>query len=113
MTSLGSDKLMRLLFMNGRHWKIMLLITMVSFKGPGCTQILITLCSPAGLHHKSQEFTTITLVCSFPTFLPNYGQWLENYECLVITNNIKSNKLEEQIFLDKASDTAISSCDKK
>ena len=30
-------------------------------------------------------------------------QCTENYECLVVSNNVKSNKLEDQIFWYKAS----------
>ena len=35
--------------------------------------------------------------------LSGYGSIYENYECLVVSNNAKSNKLEDQIFWYKAS----------
>ena len=40
---------------------------------------------------------------TFESFCQVMDQCTENYECLVIANNAKSNKLEEQIFWYKAS----------
>ena len=43
-------------------------------------------------------------VClAFESFCQVMDQCTENYECLVISNNAKSNKLEDQIFWYKAS----------
>ena len=39
---------------------------------------------------------------TFESFCQVMDQCTENYECLVISNNAKSNKLEDQIFWYKA-----------
>ena len=39
---------------------------------------------------------------SFEVFCQVMDQCTENYECLVIHNNAKSNKLEDQVFWYKA-----------
>lgn len=41
---------------------------------------------------------------SFDIFCQVMDQCTENYECIVIHNNAKSNKLEDQVFWYKASD---------
>ena len=41
---------------------------------------------------------------SFEIFCQVMDQCTENYECLVIHNNAKSNKLNEQVYWYKASD---------
>jgi len=79
------DKLMRLLFMNGRHWKIMLVITMQYPLGV-----------PPNLRTNAGMFPT------FESFCQVMDQCTENYECLVVSNNAKSNKLDDQIFWYKA-----------
>ena len=40
---------------------------------------------------------------SFEVFCQVMDQYTENYECLVIHNNAKSNKLQDQVFWYKAS----------
>ena len=40
---------------------------------------------------------------TFESFCQVMDQCTENYECLVVCNNSKSNRLEEQIFWYKAS----------
>ena len=39
---------------------------------------------------------------TFESFCQVMDQCTENYECLVINNNVKSNKLQDQIFWYKA-----------
>jgi len=41
---------------------------------------------------------------SFDIFCQVMDQCTENYECIVVHNNAKSNKLEDQVFWYKASD---------
>ena len=45
---------------------------------------------------------------TFESFAQVMDQCTENYECLVINNNAKSNKLQDQIFWYKAETTLIS-----
>ena len=102
------DKLMRLLFMNGRHWKIMLVITMQYPLGvpPNLrTNIDYTfiLREPYIANRKRIYENFAGMFPTFESFCQVMDQCTENYECLVVSNNSKSNKLEDQIFWYKAS----------
>ena len=106
--SWARDKLMRLLFMNGRHWKIMLIITMQYPLGvpPNLrTNIDYTfiLREPYINNRKRIYENYAGMFPTFESFCQVMDQCTENYECLVISNNAKSNKLEDQIFWYKAS----------
>ena len=106
--SWAREKLMRLLFMNGRHWKIMLVITMQYPLGvpPNLrTNIDYTfiLREPYINNRKRIYENYAGMFPTFESFCQVMDQCTENYECLVISNNAKSNKLEEQIFWYKAS----------
>ena len=101
------DKMMRLLFMNGRHWKIMLIITM---QYPlGIPPVLRTnidyvfiLREPYIANRKRIYENYAGMFPTFESFCQVMDQCTENYECLVINNNVKSNKLRDQIFWYKA-----------
>ena len=106
--SWAREKLMRLLFMNGRHWKIMLVITMQYPLGvpPNLrTNIDYTfiLREPYLTNRKRIYENYAGMFSTFESFCQVMDQCTENYECLVISNNAKSNKLEDQIFWYKAS----------
>tara|TARA_B100000886_G_scaffold240995_1_gene169066 strand:+ start:5042 stop:5875 length:834 start_codon:yes stop_codon:yes gene_type:complete len=101
------DKLMRLLFMNGRHWKLMLVITMQYPLGvpPNLrTNIDYTfiLREPYIANRKRIYENFAGMFPTFESFCQVMDQCTENYECLVVSNNAKSNKLEDQIFWYKA-----------
>ena len=103
----AKDKLMRLLFMNGRHWKIMLVITMQYPLGipPNLrTNIDYTfiLREPYISNRKRIYDNYAGMFPTFEAFCQVMDQCTENNECLVICNNAKSNKLTEQIFWYKA-----------
>ena len=105
--SWARDKLMRLLFMNGRHWKIMLVITMQYPLGvpPNLrTNIDYTfiLREPYINNRKRIYENYAGMFPTFESFCQVMDQCTENYECLVIANNAKSNRLDEQIFWYKA-----------
>lgn len=105
--SWARDKLMRLLFMNGRHWKLMLLITMQYPLGvpPNLrTNIdyVFILREPYLTNRKRIFENYAGMFPTFEAFCQIMDQCTENYECLVIDNNAKSNKLEDQIFWYKA-----------
>jgi len=85
------DKMMRLLFMNGRHWKIMLIITMQYPLG-----------EPYLTNRKRIWENYASMFPTLESFCAVMDQTTENYECLVINNNAKSNKLNDQIFWYKA-----------
>ena len=101
------EKVMRLIFMNGRHWKIMLIITMQYPLGvpPNLrTNIDYTfiLREPYITNRKRIYDNYAGMFPTFESFCQIMDQCTENYECLVISNNTKSNKLEDQIFWYKA-----------
>jgi len=101
------DKMMRLLFMNGRHWKVMLVITMQYPLGipPNLrTNIdyVFILREPYINNRKRIYENYAGMFPTFESFCQVMDQCTENYECLVINNNSKSNKLQDQIFWYKA-----------
>jgi hypothetical protein len=103
------DKMMRLLFMNGRHWKVMLIITMQYPLGipPNLrTNIdyVFILREPYLTNRKRIWENYASMFPTLDSFASVMDQTTENYECLVIHNNAKSNKLNDQIFWYKASD---------
>jgi len=105
--SWAREKLMRLLFMNGRHWKVLLIITMQYPLGvpPNLrTNIDFTfiLREPYINNRKRIYENYAGMFPTFESFCQVMDQCTENYECLVIANNAKSNKLEDQIFWYKA-----------
>ena len=106
--SWAREKVMRLLFMNGRHWKIMLVITMQYPLGvpPNLrTNIDYTfVLREPYLNNRKRIYENFAgMFTTFESFCQVMDQCTENYECLVISNNAKSNKLEDQIFWYKAS----------
>jgi len=101
------DKLMRLLFMNGRHWKVMLIITMQYPLGipPNLrTNIdyVFILREPYIANRKRIWENYAGMFPTYESFSQVMDQCTENFECLVVDNNAKTNKLNEQIFWYKA-----------
>jgi hypothetical protein len=105
--SWSRDKMMRLLFMNGRHWKIMLVITMQYPLGipPNLRTNIdyVFILREPYINNKKRIWENYAgMFPTFESFCQVMDQCTENYECLVINNNSKSNKLEDQIFWYKA-----------
>jgi hypothetical protein len=101
------DRLMRLLFMNGRHWKVMLIITMQYPLGIPPTlrtniDYVFILREPYIANRKRIYENYAGMFPTFESFCQVMDQCTENYECLVINNNAKSNKLQDQVFWYKA-----------
>lgn len=101
------DKMMRLLFMNGRHWKIMLVITMQYPLGIPPTlrtniDYVFILREPYIANRKRIYDNYAGMFPTFEAFCQVMDQCTENFECLVINNNSKSNHLQEQVFWYKA-----------
>jgi hypothetical protein len=103
------DKLMRLLFMNGRHWKVLLIITMQYPLGipPNLRTNIDYVFILRENYLKNRKIIYENYASMFPTFesfCQVMDQTTENYECLVLNNNVKSNRINEQIFWYKAMD---------
>jgi hypothetical protein len=101
------DAVMRLLFMNGRHWKVMVIITMQYPLGIPPTlrtniDYVFILREPYIANRKRLYENYAGMFPTFESFCQVMDQCTENYECLVIDNNSKSNKLHDQVFWYKA-----------
>jgi hypothetical protein len=105
--SWARDKMMRLLFMNGRHWKVMLIITMQYPLGvpPALrtnVDYVFILREPYQSNRKRIWENYAGMFPTFDSFEQVIKQTTENFECLVIDNNCKSNKLGDTIYWYKA-----------
>lgn len=101
------DKLMRMMFMNGRHWKVMLIITM---QYPlGIPPVLRTnidyvfiLREPIAANRKRLWENYASMFPTFESFCTVMDQTTANFECLVIDNNSKENYLTDMVYWYKA-----------
>jgi hypothetical protein len=102
-----NDRNIRYLFLNGRHQKVFFIITM---QYPlGIPPILRTnvdfvfILRENFINNRKRIFDNFGAAFpSFDFFCQIMGQCTENYECLVINNTTRSNKLEDMIFWYKA-----------
>ena len=101
------DKNVRSLFMNGRHFKILFMITMQY--ALGIPPNLRTNIDYVFILRENYVSNRKRLYEHYAGMFPNFemfcqvmDQCTENYECLVINNNAKSNKLVDQVFWYKA-----------
>jgi len=103
------DKNVRSLFMNGRHYKAFFIITSQYSLGipPNLrTNVDYVFVLRETIHSNRRRL--FEQYCGmFPTyefFCSVMDQCTENFECLVINNNSKSSKLEDQCFWYRGSD---------
>ena len=101
------DKTIRCMFMNGRHYKLLFIITMQYALGipPNLrtnVDYVFILRENIFANRKRLYESYAGMFPSFDMFNQVMDQCTENYECLVIHNNAKSNKLEDQVFWYKA-----------
>jgi hypothetical protein len=102
------SKDVRSLFMNGRHYKSMFIITMQYALGipPNLRTNIdyVFLLRENIVRNRKQLYEQYAgMFPSFEVFSQVMDQCTENYECLVIHNNAKRNKLQDQEFWYKAS----------
>lgn len=106
-TSWLKDRTIRELFMNGRHYKIFFTITMQYALGipPALRSnvdfIFILRENIIGNRKRLYEHYA-GMFPSFEIFCQVMDQCTENFECLVIDNTTKSNKIEDMVFWYKA-----------
>ncbi len=101
------DKVMRCLFMNGRHLKTMLIITMQYPLGipPNLrtnVDYVFILREPYAANRKRIWDNYASMFPTFEAFCQVMDACTNDYACLVIDNNSKSNKITDQIFWYKA-----------
>ena len=90
-----------------RHWKVMLIITMQYPLGIPPTlrtniDYVFILRENYIANRKRIYENYAGMFPTFESFCQVMDQCTENYECLVINNNSKSNKLHDQVFWYKA-----------
>ena len=97
----------RSLFMNGRHYKMLFLVTMQY--GLGVPPVLRTNIDYVFLLRENIVRNRKVLYDNYAGMFPSFemfcsvlDQCTENYECLVICNCAKSNRIEDQVFWYKA-----------
>ena len=101
------DKYMRSVFMNGRHYKLLFLLTMQYALGipPNLRTNIdyVFILRENYVSNRKRLYEHYAgMFPSFEMFCQVMDQCTENYECLVINNNAKSNKLSDQVFWYKA-----------
>ena len=101
------DKNVRSLFMNGRHLKAFFIITSQYSLGipPNLrtnVDYVFVLREPYHSNRKRLYEHYCGMFPSYDFFCNVMDQCTENYECLVINNNAKSNRLDDQVFWYKA-----------
>ena len=106
-SSWTKSKHIRSIFMNGRHYKMMFLVTMQYALGipPNLrTNIdyVFILRENIVSNRKRIYESYAGMFPTFEIFCQVMDQCTENYECLVIFNNAKSNNIEDQVFWYKA-----------
>ena len=103
------DKNIKTCFLNGRHWHILFILTMqfslgIPPKLRTNVDYIFILRENIVSNRKRLYEHYAGMFPTFETFCQVMDQCTENYECLVIHNNAKSNKLEDQVFWYKADD---------
>ncbi len=106
-SSWTKSKAIRSLFMNGRHYKILFLLTMQYSLGipPNLrTNIDYVFILRESIYQNRKRLydSYAGMFRTFQMFCRVMDQCTEDYHCLVIHNNAKSNRIEDQVFWYKA-----------
>jgi hypothetical protein len=110
-----TDKNIRSIFMNGRHYKIFFLITMQYCLGlPPILRANIDyvfIFKNNLIKEREKIYNHYAGVFNdFNTFCTVMDNCTDNYECLVIDNKVQSNKLEDQVKWYKAKEADFRLC---
>lgn len=97
------DKIIREIFMNGRHWGIFFLLLMQYAIGipPNLRSNIdwVFLLRENNYQNRKKLYENYAgMFHTFEMFCQTMDACTENYECLVIHNGAKSNKLEDQVY---------------
>jgi hypothetical protein len=113
-----NSKEIRQIFMNGRHYKILFLITMQHALGlppvlrSNIDYVFIFRNNIVKEREKIYNHYA-GMFPSFEVFNQVMDQTTENFECLVIDNKVQSNKLEDQVFWYKARESTFRICNQE
>jgi len=110
-----TDKNIRSIFMNGRHYKIFFLITMQYCLGlPPILRANIDyvfIFKNNLIKEREKIYNHYAGIFNdFSTFCTVMDNCTDNYECLVIDNKVQSNKLEDQVKWYKAKEVDFKLC---
>ena len=103
------DKVIREVFMNGRHWGVFFLLCMQYAIGipPNLRSNIdwVFLLRENNYQNRKKLYENYAgMFYTFDMFCQTMDACTENFECLVIHNGSKSNKLNEQVYWYKAAD---------
>ena len=106
------DKVIREIFMNGRHLDIFFLLSMQYAIGIGpnlrCNIDWVFILKENNVQNRKKLYENYAQIFdTFEIFCQTMDAYTENFECLVIHNGSKSNKLEDQVYWYKAEDHEI------
>jgi len=101
------DSNIKKIFMNGRHFNITFLLTMQYALGLSTAMRsqcdFVVLCRENYVSNRKRLYEHYAgMFPTFEIFCQVMNQCTENYEVLVINNQVKSNKLEDMVFWYKA-----------
>lgn len=101
------DKNIRYLFLNGRHVRMFFILCMQYALGLPpvlrCQIDIVIILREQIMSNRKRIYDNYAgMFPNFEVFCQVMDQTTENYECLVIKNNARSNKLEDQVFWYKA-----------
>jgi len=102
-----SDEIIREIFLNGRHFNIFYLLLMQYAIGipPNLRSNIdwVFILRDSNIQNRKKLFECYAgMFPSFETFCQTMDACTENFECLVIHNCSRSNKIEDQVFWYKA-----------
>jgi len=102
-----SQKDIRLIFMNGRHWKICFIVSLQYMMGmpPDLrTNIDYVFCLRENITANQKRLFDYFFGCfkKFSHFQEAFNECTNNYECLVLDNTSKSTRVEDNVFYYKA-----------
>jgi hypothetical protein len=104
-----NDKNIRACFLNGRHFNAFFIFT--SQYALACPPILRNNIDFVFVLREPRVLARKKLHENYAGFIPDFGIWnqimtqcTENYECLVIDNTTKSNKITDQLYWYRAED---------
>ena len=103
------DPIMRALFMNGRHWNMFTIITMqycMDMSPDLRTNVdyVFALREPIIQNRERLYKSYFGIFPTFDMFNQVMDQCTENFECLVLDNTSRSNKLQDCVYFYKARD---------
>jgi len=101
------DKIIREIFMNGRHWGVFFLLLMQYAIGipPNLRSNIdwVFLLRENNIQNRKKLYENYAgMFHTFEMFCQTMDACTENFECLVIHNGAKSNKLEDQVYWYRA-----------